>query len=335
MRAARVSGDNRAREPAADILFHCRRRNGALLKRLRRALAGLAGNLPMMRQTVRALARGGFADALRMARTARLSPDLGTEKIVSSKYRFLCICIPKVASRSLMAALRNADPEAEVFYKMRIGEVYAVRPEAREYFSFAFVRHPFTRAFSLYWELLCSAAVYAAGYHRYRGRWNTFFFDPVAGRRVRLRPPLADLALPAHKERKRRMLFAKFYGLDRTNGFDDFCEWLATPWGSDTVADRHFLSQHMQIRLNGDRLPDFVGRFEQLDADIERIARRIGMPTPALPMLNTMAGWQSTPDELAAARSAISACLNDRNRKLLASRYAGDFALGGYSSRSC
>ena len=289
----------------------------------------------MIRQAARTLARGGFADALRMVRTARLSPDLGSEKVVSSKYRFLCICVPKVASRSLMAALRNADPEVEVFYKMRIGEVYAARPDAREYSSFAFVRHPFTRAFSLYWELLRSAAVYAAGYHRYRDKWNTSFFDPVAGRMVRLRPPLADLALPAHKEKKRRTLFTRFYGLDRTYSFDDFCEWLATPWGSDAVADRHFLSQHAQIRLDGDRLPDFVGRFEQLDADIERIARRIGMPTPALPMLNTMAGWQSTPDALAAARSAASACLNDRNRRLLAFRYAGDFALGGYSSLSC
>ena len=289
----------------------------------------------MIRQTVRALAGGRFADAVRMARTARLSPDLGAEKIVSSKYRFLCICIPKVASRSLMAALRNTDPDVEIFRKMRIGEVYARRPEAREYFSFAFIRHPFTRAFSLYRELLCSAAVYAAGYHRYRDEWNTSFFDPVADRVVRLRPPLADLALPAHKEEKRRRLFARFYGLDRTYSFDDFCEWLATPWGSDAVADRHFLSQHVQVRLDDDRLPDFVGLFEQLDADLERIARRIGMPTPALPMLNTMAGWQSTPDELAAARSAISACLDDRNRKLLASRYAGDFALGGYSSRSC
>ena len=289
----------------------------------------------MLRQTVRTLARGGFADAVRMARTARLSPDLGAEKVVSSKYRFLCICIPKVASRSLMAALRNADPDVEVFYKMRIGEVYAARPEAREYFSFTFIRHPFTRAFSLYWELLCSAAVYATDYHRYRDEWNTSFFDPVAGRMVRLRPPLADLALPAHKEEKRRRLFARFYGLDRTYSFDDFCEWLATPWGSDAVADRHFLSQHVQVRLDDDRLPDFIGRFEQLDADLERIARRIDMPTPALPMLNTMAGWQSTPDELAAARSAASACLDDRNKQLMASRYADDFALGGYSSRSC
>ena len=305
------------------------------MERLRKALAGLAGNPRLVRQTMWALARGGFADAMRMARTAQLSPDLGAEKIVSSKYRFLCICIPKVASRSLMAALRNTDPDVEIFRKMRIGEVYAERPEAREYFSFAFVRHPFTRAFSLYRELLCSAAVYATDYHRYRDEWNTFFFDPVADRMVRLRPPLADLALPAHKEEKRRRLFARFYGLDRTYSFDDFCEWLATPWGSDAVADRHFLSQHVQVRLDDDRLPDFVGRFEQLDADLERIARRIGMPAPALPMLNTMAGWQSTPDELAAARSAISACLDDRNKELLASRYVGDFALGGYSSRSC
>ena len=305
------------------------------MKRLRNALAGLAGDPLMMRQTVRALASGGFADAVRMARTARLSPDLGAEKIVSSKYRFLCICIPKVASRSLMAALRNTDPDVEIFYKMRIGEVYALHPQAREYFSFAFIRHPFTRTFSMYRELHCSAAVYAADYHRYRDQWNTSFFDPVADRMVRLRPPLADLALPAHKEEKRRRLFARFYGLDRTHSFDDFCEWLATPWGSDAVADRHFLSQHVQVRLDDDRLPDFIGRFEQLDADLERIARRSDMPTPALPMLNTMAGWQSTPDELAAARSAVFACLNDRNKKLLASRYGGDFALGGYSSRSC
>ena len=48
--------------------------------------------------------------------------------------------------------------------------------------------------------------------------------------------------------------------------------------------------------------------------------------------MNTMAGWEATPDALKAARSAVmEAHLTERSKALLRTRYAEDFRLFGYS----
>ena len=273
-------------------------------KRYLRVLAAVASNPPVTRDVAGALLHGRFRNAKRMAHTAHLKPDLRAEKIISHRYRWLWICVPKVASRSLMHVLRCADPDAEVFVNKSVRDVYAMRPEARNYYSFAFVRYPFERALSFYRELHFAHTIYTGeqGFH---------------------------------KEEKRQSLFDQFYGLEETGSFEDLCLWLNTPYGSDALAEKHFLSQHIQINLRGEHkcLPDFVGRLENLDADMKRIADHLGMPAPALPMLNTMAGWETTPDALNTARSAaMEAHLTPRNKALLRTRYAEDFRMFGYSS---
>ena len=291
------------------------------------ALAALGSNRAIAHSVADALMHGSFADAKRIVHTVRQRPDLGSEKIISRKYRFLFICTPKVASRSLMATLRNADPEAEVVYHMPIGDVLAAYPEAEGYYSFAFIRHPFTRALSWYWDMAFARDVFARTYHLYRDRRDRVFHDPVAGRSVSFRIPLCELAAPSRKEEKTQRLFDRFYGLAEAAGFDGVCRWLNTPYGSDTFANRHFLSQHLQIRVGGGRLPDFIGSFENLGADLDLVAERLRLPDLALPMLNTMAGWQATPDVLEAARSDAAAHLTERNKALLRARYASDLEL--------
>ena len=55
---------------------------------------------------------------------------------------------------------------------------------------------------------------------------------------------------------------------------------------------------------------------------------RLDMPTPELPMLNTMAGWRpSSSEAVRAARSEMSHLLTERNRALLTARYAADLEL--------
>ncbi len=299
------------------------------------ALVALASNLastPLVaRDIAGALSSGAFGDARRMVHTARRSPDLRSEKMVSRKYRCLWLCNPKVGSRSIMAALRTADPDIEVIRDQPIRDICALRPEVKDYYSFAFVRHPFQRALSFYWEVFFSPEIYAEDYHRYRKKEDPTYFDPVARRSVSTWLSPRESASPMGKEKKRQSVFHGYYGLKETDGFGDFCQWLNTPWGSDSFAERHFLSQHMQIRLGDGRLPDFIGRFENIDADLNRVAAYLGMPPLALPMLNTMDGWQSTPAALNAARRARNAQLTERNRALLRTRYAEDFELGGYS----
>ena len=235
-----------------------------------------------------------------MARTVARTPDIRAEKIISRKHRYLWVCNPKVGSRSIIAALCSGDPDAEIIKNKSVSEIYALYPEVRDYFSFAFIRHPFDRALSLYSEIHFSP-------ERYQG------------------------AQRLHKKEKRQTFFDSCYGLAEANSFDDYCRWLNTPFGSDTCADKHFLSQHLQIRRDDGRLPDFIGRLENIDEDMKRVAMKVGMP-PELPMLNTMAGWQvERPDALKTARAAMRDHLTERNRALLAARYAADLEMFGYS----
>lgn len=251
------------------------------LKRVPRALISLASNRMIARDIAGAFARGAIGDMARIARTAGRAPDLYAEKVVSHNYRFIWMCVPKAGSRSILAALRNLDPEAEILH-MRSRDICAVRPGVKDYYSFAFLRCPFARTLSWYQDVFLSAKVYADEYHLYRDKKERTFFDAVAGRSVSMGAPLCELAEPFRRGRKRRWFFDEFYGLRETSSFEDACGWLGTPYGSDAFGERHFLSQHTQIRLADGRLPDFVGRFENLDADMNRVAAHLGAGVAAV-----------------------------------------------------
>ena len=228
---------------------------------------------------VAAIDAGDDATALALLSTAGRRPDLRAEKIVSRKYRYLWICVPKAASRSIIAALTAADPGAELIRNRTLEEVFAAQAEARDYFRFAFLRDPVARTRS-FWADKHTLALS----DRHNRRW---FIDP-------------------------------WYGLSARMGFDAFCCWLETPFGSDAFADRHWLSQHRQLRDGDGRLPEFLGRFERLDADWRAVCDRLGLPPRALPRLNVR------PEGLAGAP------LGTDTAELLRRRYAEDCRLGGY-----
>lgn len=264
-------------------------------RRSRQAVAVLR-QPPVVLDMAGAVARGRGRAALRMARTAARTAG-EAEKIVSRKYRYLCICVPKVASRSLLTALRTAEPEVDVVCEKSIRELYQRHPQAKRYTSFAFIRHPFDRALSLYAEM-------------------RHFQERFHGRHRHL------------KTQRQRYFERSYFGLAEVDSFDDYCQWLNTRYGSDAFADGHFLSQHLQVRLAAGRLPDFIGRLETIDEDFGRIAAHIGLPTNALPKLNTMLGWRiPSPPALREARAQMRLLLTASNRALLEKRYAEDLRL--------
>ena len=236
----------------------------------------------------RALAAGRRAEARAMLATLARVPDRGAEKVVSRRHRYVWIGNPKVASRSLIAGLLDADPAAELFREATLAEVYRARPEARAFTTFAFVRNPYDRAHSFF----CDAG-------------------PRGG--------------------KRGELLAGRHGVRGDASFAELCAWLETPYGSDAFANRHWLSQHETLRLEDGRLPDVVGRYERLEADLADIASRLGMPRPALPALNRSP--RAVPADCGSGSSgAVRAIhLNEVNRALLRLRYAADFEQFGYA----
>ena len=269
--------------------------NPLVLRRSRQAVAVLRHPRVVL-DMAGAVARGRGREALRMTRTAARTAG-EAEKIVSRKYRYLYICIPKVASRSVMAALRAAEPDVAVTREKSVFDLYKLHPQAQRYTSFAFIRHPFDRALSLYADM-------------------RYFQDRFHGRHRRL------------KAQRQRFFERAFFGLAEVDSFDDYCQWLNTRYGSDAFADPHFLSQHLQLRLANGRLPDFVGCLETIDEDFARIAAHVGLPTTALPRLNTMLGQQaSSARALQEARAEMRFLLTASNKALLERRYAADLRL--------
>ncbi len=224
-----------------------------------------------------AIAEADDASALALVSTAARKPDRCAEKIVSHRYRFLWICNPKAASRSLIAALRAADPEAVLIRQRTLEQVLARYPEAGAFFRFAFLRHP---------------------YHRTR----SFHADKHA--------------LARRDRNAYRWFIEPWHGLHTGMCFAELCRWLDTPCGSDAFADRHWLSQSRQVAAADGRMPDFLGRYETLEADWRAVTERLRLPPVPLPHLNVGgAGLAAEAGESAA---------------LLRRRYAEDFALGGY-----
>ena len=257
----------------AAVLAPLARRLGATADSERRELGALLAA---------ALRAEDFAAAFALAATATLRPDRRAEKVLSHRYRYLWICNPKAASRSLIAALRTADPGAVLIRNRTIEDVYTRFPEARAFFSFAFLRHPVSRT-------------------------RSFFTDKHA--------------LARHDRDARRWFVEPWHGLGPGMTFGQLCRWLDTPCGADAFADRHWLSQWRQIATAAGRLPDFVGRYESLDADWHSVCRRLGLPATPLPRLNA-----SDPG-LLENTDPDRAC-----RALLRRRYARDFELGGYGN---
>lgn len=269
------------------LLEKGRAANGTIARAALRALErpGLATSV------LKALCAGALGEAKALARMAGIPRDIRYgDKIVSHRYRFLWVGVPRAATRSLLAALLPLDPGARFVHGNSVAELYSQWPRVEGYFSFAFVRHPFNRALS---------------FHRHMLRANR----------------------GGHMEK----VLWLYPGLAAAKGFDGYSEWLNGPFGADAFADRHFRSQHLTIRVGRGRLPDFVGRFEDLPAGLAAVAERLGMPTPHLPMLNTANGWTTTPEALSSTRTEMRTQLTARSKALLKKRYATDFQLFGYS----
>ena len=252
------------------------------------------------RDLVAAARRGGMDEVRRVVRSLTRPPAFGGT-IISRKLRCVWIRISKTASQSTLAAILSSDPDCEVF-RMNYAEVYELRPEAREWFTFTFVRHPFERALSFWSEIHFAHERYAEQ--------------------------------AAAQERKRAYMFEGSYGLAETQDFDAYCRWLRTPYAANSQADRHVVSQSAllaaAVRARGRPL-DFIGRMESLDGDWRRVAARIDAPTTELPLAHSSIGWKALPEAVQAARSARTRLLSERNKALLAARYADDLELGGYS----
>jgi hypothetical protein len=165
--------------------------------------------------------------------------------IVSNKYRFVFIHIPKTGGTSLaepayrggqgaLIDLLGENDHVQAGHVRAIGLREMMAGEWDRYFKFAFVRNPWDRMVSLY---------------------HYFLQDPEK--------QVSELG---------RQIAA-------CRDFPEFCRRMAV-----LELDAHFDEQlGYLVDYEGNLLVDYIGRFEKLEIDFARICDRLGLPEIGLP----------------------------------------------------
>ncbi|MGH1398680.1 MAG: sulfotransferase family protein [Alphaproteobacteria bacterium] len=185
--------------------------------------------------------------------------DLSPLTLVSHRYKFIYIGIPKVATRSFKTSFHDTNAESfesEIFETKR--DFKKVLKAYPDYLIFTFTRNPYARALSCYNSKI--------------GHKNV-----------------------SMKKRARILSFYK--GLTPGMSFEDFAIWLNSDEGRDERADRHWMSQHrFVLDGSGRNICDFVGRYECLEDDLNYILHKIGAPTVELQQAGWISGSEGYKD---------------------------------------
>jgi hypothetical protein len=226
----------------------------------------------------------GIAHKIRLWNKLRKLPREKPQLYLFPEYSFGYIQIPKVASRSIRAAVtahmsgtdsdenvdKNLIAEFETRYARHLkhSEIASL---ARDNFIFAFVRNPYERIHSCYKNKIEDVRTYGG-----------------------------------------RNIFEKHgIGLDIT--FEEFVRRVAKL--PDHKSDRHFRSQAWFLTFEGQLLPAFVGKLENMAADWQILSQRFGIAPP--PQINVSSA-KPLPH------------MNDEIRALIFKRYETDFDLFDY-----
>ncbi|MGE0118043.1 MAG: sulfotransferase family 2 domain-containing protein [Dongiaceae bacterium] len=175
----------------------------------------------------------------------RRKADLDFPSIVSNKYRFAFCGIPKVATKSIRAALLRS-PEIAAFTVNRGAVALAAEGDPyRHHYRFSFVRNPWSRVVSCYRDKIL----------------------------IQRSTVIGKIAI-----------IADHPGLSPSLPFDAFVEWLCSEEGSDRCADRHWMSQHKFLMdAAGSIVCDFVGRLENIETDFKTVCDAVCLPPIKLP----------------------------------------------------
>lgn len=214
------------------------------------------------------------------------------DSFYSGTHSFLFHCVPKVASRSILKVCRTACPDGWRIAEKGYYDNKFFSKVKDDLYRFAFVRHPFSRLLSFYFDKFVN-------------------YDGSQGKKD---------------------MFARFKKLTPSSTLKELIAWLATPEGDDRDADPHYCSQHIYVcTSDGKRAVDYLGYFDQLGAGMEHVRSHLGMPPFELPELNSNLGAvRKHPVNTAAGD--YTKYLDEADLKILAKRYEADLDLLGFKT---
>ena len=209
--------------------------------------------------------------------------DVSTVNIWVDDCRLLICGIPKVATTTFTHKLvYHRVLGSNVGMKTgKLSELLRENPRLADYYKVAFVRNPWARVVSAYNSKVC-----------------------------------------AKKPMFVASIFIRYRGIRHKMPFEEFIEWLCnSEEGSDSCADRHWISQALLIRHEGTVLVDKVARVEHLQEDWEEICRELKVDPPRLENLSLR-----TSSETDSYRRYYS----ERTQALVRKRYADDVRFFDY-----
>ena len=222
----------------------------------------------------------------------RLLPHVVNHNIRLDCCRSIYLYIPKVACSSMkkicvkiLGLTADQGEEIEEIHRVRFPAApkFKIHKHYQHYFKFAFVRNPWDRLVSCYRDKVRFDSGHV--YERYVNDFDDYF--------------------------------AKM-GVTRSNlSFTDFVELVSEI--SDENADAHFRSQSWFLHdSKGNLLPNFVGRFENLKEDFEKVANTLNLALKIPHLRKT-------------SHAAYTEWYNERTRALITRRYANDIRLFDYT----
>jgi hypothetical protein len=213
--------------------------------------------------------------------------------IISRKYKFVWVGIPKVATRSFIDALIRSpreDWECEQF-KLTLEEL-ANKVNLNDYFVFSFVRNPWARIASCYLNKIK---------------------DP--------------------SQRAIDVIISKYKDITPNMPFDLFVDFLVEHKnGSDLKGNSHWISQMYLLKnKEGDLIFDKVYKLEELNDALEELADLLKMPKIEISMLNTFRGWDTKQNINLQSKGKYKEMYNESTKALILKRYKEEIDFFNYT----